>query len=108
MEKDCVKRKREKKCQPRNFPTNQISLITKLLEMICPGKVILVLIQLILFIVAGINCFELGKELMVNDSHGDIYRIVFPGLVFVTFLLKLFVLPIRSKLTTSSKEVKSL
>ena len=70
----------------QKFP-NQISLITKLLEMICPGKVILVLIQLILFIVAGINCFELGKELMVNDSHGDIYRIVFPGLVFVTFCL---------------------
>lgn len=68
--------------------------------MICPGKVILVLIQLILFIVAGINCFELGKEFMANYPQGDIYQIVFPGLIFVTFLLKLVVLPIRSMLTT--------
>lgn len=74
-----------------------------LLIMICPGKILLIVIQFILLLVAGINIYQTGKEIILDTSGVDVYTLVFPSIVFLVIFSRWFILPFTKKTKTPVK-----
>lgn len=71
--------------------------------MICPGRIILIVLQLVLFLVAGINIYQTVKELISGSSNGDFHTLVFPSIIFMWILTKWVILPLTKKPTKPVK-----